>query len=235
MQIIQIKLIEIRSEKLFIRNLYLIVLMPSIRVGKDMPHRLRWFSSETQVDDPLQNFEDPEFVLDFEDAGQILQQWRDPKLGRASREGMLLTLASKNLLAVENITERLKATPVAENEAKRLLEELKVLRYLSTVVYPKTLEKINLEELVTPEDILKFIENMLSGEETPDDISHEILESKLYEMEEITDIEVKDSYGATHRISRDNVMDVFRKNCRKFSYQTIFFTQCSSHSCKAYG
>ena len=208
MQIIRIKLIEIRSEKLFIRNLYLIVLMSSIRVGKDMPHRLRWFSSETQVDDPLQNFEDPEFVLDFEDAGQILQQWRDPKLGRASREGMLLTLASKNLLAIENITERLKATPVAENEARRLLEELKVLRYLSTVVYPMTLERINLEELVTPEDILKFIENMLSGEETPDDISHDILESKLYEMEEITDIEVKDSYGATHRISRDNVMDV---------------------------
>ena len=61
-----------------------------------MPHRI-FFITETEFTDPLQHYGDVEFVLDFEDAAQVLRLWRNPHLGRSSREGAVISIASKTL------------------------------------------------------------------------------------------------------------------------------------------
>ena len=41
-----------------------------------MPHRI-YFVTEAEFTDPLQHYGDVEFVLDFEDAAQVLRLWRN--------------------------------------------------------------------------------------------------------------------------------------------------------------
>ena len=67
-----------------------------------LPHRI-YFVTEAEFADPLQHYSNQEFVLEFEDAAQVLKLWRNPHLGRSSREGAVLSIASKNAVAVENM------------------------------------------------------------------------------------------------------------------------------------
>jgi len=64
-----------------------------------MPHRI-FLLTESEFRDPLQNYGDAEFILDFEGAAELLKLWRNPHLGRSSREGAVLSLGAKNAVAI---------------------------------------------------------------------------------------------------------------------------------------
>lgn len=189
-----------------------------------MPHRIHWFS-ESQIADPLIDFGDQSFELDFESAGELLRLWRNPHLGRSSREGTILSLASKNDLAIKAISERIRNIPLSAEEEQDLIDKYETMRFMGEKILPHALEKVNRDELLTKEELLEFIANYLKQFETENkDIS--ISKEVISQLETIIDIELVDSFGRKKRIARDEVMDYIGRILgnilvRQFSLQPV--------------
>jgi hypothetical protein len=170
-----------------------------------MPHRIHWFS-ESQIADPLIDFGDHSFELDFESAGELLRLWRNPHLGRSSREGTILSLASKNDLAIRAISERIRNIPLTAEQEQDLINKYETMRFMGEKILPDALEKVNRDELLTKEELLEFIENYLKqfeNEHKDIKLSREVIN----QLESIIDIELVDAFGRKKRIARDEVMD----------------------------
>ena len=175
-----------------------------------MPHRI-YFVTEAEFADPLQHYSNQEFVLEFEDAAQVLKLWRNPHLGRSSREGAVLSIASKNAVAVENILQKIMNTPLTAPEEERLINEMKLLRFIGERVLPDVLERVNRNELQTIEDILKYIQDLLKEIKYEGSVDLQKLAEKLNQLKDIVDIEITDAFGRKKRISRESVMDLLGK------------------------
>ncbi|MHA1686110.1 MAG: hypothetical protein ACTSYD_06825 [Candidatus Heimdallarchaeaceae archaeon] len=172
-----------------------------------MPKRI-YFITEAEFTDPLQHYGDIEFILDFEDAAQVLRLWRNPHLGRSSREGAVLSIAAKNAVAIENIIQKIMTTFLTAEEEERLVNELRLLRFIGDRVLPDVLERVNRNELQTVEDILKYIQELLSHLKQEGNIDLQQLAEKLNQLKDIVDIEITDAFGRKKRISRESVMDL---------------------------
>ncbi|MHA2357182.1 MAG: hypothetical protein ACXABK_00235 [Candidatus Heimdallarchaeaceae archaeon] len=185
-----------------------------------MPHRI-FFVTEAEFSDPLTNFGDVEFVLDFEDAAQVLRLWRNPHLGRSSREGAVLSIAAKNAVAIENILLKIMNTYLTPEEEERLVNELKLLRFIGDRVLPDVLERVNRNELQTIEDILKYIQELLKKLQYEGGVDLQQLAEKLSQLKDIVDIEITDAFGRKKRISRETVMDLLGKILGRYLMKQI--------------
>ncbi|MFW9851320.1 MAG: hypothetical protein ACFFDS_00070 [Candidatus Thorarchaeota archaeon] len=185
-----------------------------------MPHRI-YFITEAEFTDPLQHYGDVEFVLDFEDAAQVLRLWRNPHLGRSSREGAVLSIAAKNSVAIENILQKIMNTYLTPEEEERLVNELKLLRFIGDHVLPDVLERVNRNELQTLEDILKYIQDLLRELKYEGSIDLQQLADKLNQLKDIVDIEITDAFGRKKRISRESVMDLLGKILGRYLLKQI--------------
>ena len=67
--------------------------------------KIHWITS-AHYPDPLVDYSNTDFILDFNDAVSVLQQWRNPNLGRSSREGTVISLASNAKSAYKLIQEQ---------------------------------------------------------------------------------------------------------------------------------
>ena len=172
-----------------------------------MPHRIHWLT-RAHYPDPLIDYSSSEFIIEFQEAAQVLQQWRNPFLGRSSREGTVLALAAKARAAYELIQTRILTTDLTIEEEKELIDKVKVYRFLLDRTLPEALELVNLDQLLTPEDIQEFIKKHLEmmGNEYGEPLN--IAKEMLNQLESITDIEITDEYGRKRRISRSDVLDI---------------------------
>ena len=171
-----------------------------------MPERIQWLT-RAHYQDPLVDYGATDYVIQFDDAASLLQQWRNPHLGRASREGTLLGIASNAKNAKLFIEKMILSTNLSEEQEKQLADKLKVYSFLLERTLPEALELINRDMLNTPEDILKFIQQHLK-------LMNEQYEQKLLNAEsiisklsEITDLEVSDEFGKKKRVQRDEVIE----------------------------
>ncbi|OLS23187.1 MAG: hypothetical protein HeimC2_27400 [Candidatus Heimdallarchaeota archaeon LC_2] len=171
-----------------------------------MPHRIKEITT-AHFPDPLVDYGSTEFILEFSDAADLLQKWRNPHLGRASREGTILSLAANARAAVLSIQAKLLTTILESEREVELVEKLKVYQFMIDRTLPEALELVNLDQLLTNEDILSFIQKhlQLMGEEYGDLPS---AKSILNQLNTITDIEIKDQFGRQKRVSRSDVLDV---------------------------
>jgi len=169
--------------------------------------KIHWIT-RAHYPDPLVDYSNTDFILDFNDAVSVLQQWRNPNLGRSSREGTVISLASNAKSAYRLIQEQLLTTILPEEKEKQLIEKLKVYRFLLDQTLPQALELVNLDKLITPEDIKQFINRQLELMRQEYGRELKFAENMLNELEAISDIEVKDDYGKSRRISRNDVLDV---------------------------
>jgi hypothetical protein len=171
-----------------------------------MPHRIKEITA-AHFPDPLIDYGSTEFILEFSDAAEMLQKWRNPHLGRSSREGTILSLAANARAAVQSIHSKLLTTLLDSEKEDELVEKLKVYQFMVDRTLPEALELVNLDQLLTPEDILSFIKRhlQLMGEEFGELQS---ARSILNQLNTITDIEIKDQFGRQRRISRSDVLDV---------------------------
>ncbi|TFG10441.1 hypothetical protein EU534_00965 [Candidatus Heimdallarchaeota archaeon] len=185
-----------------------------------MPHRI-YFVTEAEFADPLQHYSNQEFVLEFEDAAQVLKLWRNPHLGRSSREGAVLSIASKNAVAVENILQKIMNTPLTAPEEERLINEMKLLRFIGDRVLPDVLERVNRNELQTVEDILKYIQDLLKEIKYEGTVDLQSLAERLNQLKDIVDIEITDAFGRKKRISRESVMDLLGKILGRYLVKQI--------------
>ncbi|MEK9715579.1 MAG: hypothetical protein VW394_02335, partial [Candidatus Heimdallarchaeota archaeon] len=92
-----------------------------------MSDKIHWIT-RAHYPDPLVDYSNTDFILDFNDAVSVLQQWRNPNLGRSSREGTVISLASNAKSAYRLIQEQLLTTILPEEKEKQLIEKLKVYR-----------------------------------------------------------------------------------------------------------
>ncbi|MCE7734993.1 MAG: VWA domain-containing protein [Candidatus Heimdallarchaeota archaeon] len=171
-----------------------------------MPHRIKEITA-AHFPDPLIDYGSTEFILEFSDAAEMLQKWRNPHLGRASREGTILSLAANARAAVQAIHSKLLTTVLDAEREEDLVEKLKVNQFLIDRTLPEALELVNLDQLLTPEDILAFIQKhlQLMGEEFGE---LKAAKTILNQLNTITDIEIKDQFGRQRRVSRNDVLDV---------------------------
>ncbi|MCE7740055.1 MAG: hypothetical protein GPJ50_11815 [Candidatus Heimdallarchaeota archaeon] len=185
-----------------------------------MPHRI-YFVTEAEFADPLQHYSNQEFVLEFEDAAQVLRLWRNPHLGRSSREGAVLSIAAKNAVAVDNIVQKIMNTFLTAEEEERLVNEMKLLRFIGERILPDVLERVNRNELQTVEDILKYIQDLLKELKQEGTVDLQQLAEKLSQLTEIVDIEITDAFGRKKRISRESVMDLLGKILGRYLMKQI--------------
>ncbi|MHA1198451.1 MAG: hypothetical protein ACTSQF_03770 [Candidatus Heimdallarchaeaceae archaeon] len=185
-----------------------------------MPQRI-YFVTEAEFADPLQHYSNQEFVLEFEDAAQVLKLWRNPHMGRSSREGAVLSIASKNAVAIENIMQKIMNTPLTATEEERLVNEMKLLRFIGERVLPDVLERVNRNELQTIEDILKYIQEILKEIKHEGSVDLQSLAEKLNQLKDIVDIEITDAFGRKKRISRESVMDLLGKILGRYLVKQI--------------
>lgn len=172
-----------------------------------MPHRIHRLT-RAHYPDPLVDYSSTDFVIEFKEAAQVLQQWRNPHLGRSSREGTVLAIAAKAKAAYDMIQTRLLTINLDAKEEKNLIDQVKVFRFMIDRTLPEALELVNLDQLLTPEEIQEFIRKHidLMGQEYGERLS--IAESIMNQLENITDIEITDEFGRKRRISRSDVLDV---------------------------
>lgn len=171
-----------------------------------MPHRIHRLTS-AHYPDPLVDYGSTEFILEFQDAAQLLQKWRNPHLGRSSREGIILGLAATARAAVDSIQSKLLTTLLNTEQELDYLDKLKVYKFMIDRTLPDALELVNLDKLLTAEDLYEFIRKHLElmGEEYGD-LKH--AKAILNQLNDITDIEIKDKFGRKRRISRSDVLEV---------------------------
>ena len=125
-----------------------------------MPHRIVKLTA-SHYPDPLVDYGSTEFIMEFSDAAHILQKWRNPHLGRSSREGTVLGLAAGARAAVESIQTSLLTTMLDEKTEDELIDKMKVYRFMIERTLPEALELVNLDQLLTAEDIMDFIQKHL--------------------------------------------------------------------------
>lgn len=137
-----------------------------------------------------------------------MQQWRNPHLGRSSREGTIMSMASTARAAYSMIQQKLLTTELEGDEEKDLIDRVKVYKFMLDRTLPEALELVNLDQLLTPEDIQEFIKKHLElmGQEYGQHLK--VAESIMNQLESITDIEITDDFGRKRRISRNDVLDV---------------------------
>ncbi len=171
-----------------------------------MPHRIKEITT-AHFPDPLVDYGSTEFILEFSDAADLLQKWRNPHLGRASREGTILSLAGNARAAVQSIQSKLLTTILDAEREVELVEKLKIYQFMVDRTLPEALELVNLDQLLTNDDILSFIQKhlQLMGEEYGELKSARLI---LNQLNTITDIEIKDQFGRQKRVSRSDVLDV---------------------------
>ncbi len=171
-----------------------------------MPHRI-FKLTQAHYPDPLVDYSSTEFIMEFQDAAQLLRQWRNPHLGRSSREGTILSIAASTRASYEAIQERLLTTEIGEEEEDELVDNLRVLKFMLDRTLPEALELVNLDQLLTVEDIQEFINKhmQLMKEEYGRNLTtaYDIMN----QLTEITDIEITDKFGRKRRISRNDVLD----------------------------
>lgn len=172
-----------------------------------MPHRI-FELTQAHYPDPLVDYSSTEFVLEFQDAAQLLQKWRNPHLGRSSREGTILGLASQARASSDAIKSKLITTLLTAELEENYIDMLNVYKFMLNRTLPEALELVNLDKLLTPEDIQEFIRKHLGLME--DEYGRKLLTASLLleDLHEITDIEIKDKFGRTRRVSRNDVLDV---------------------------
>ncbi len=175
-----------------------------------MPHRIKWLT-EAHYQDPLVNYGSTEFVLQFQDAAEILRKWRNPHLGRSSREGTIIRLANEANKSVELIRDMLLTTELDAKTEEQLIEQLKILTFMMNYTLPEALELVNKDLLLTPEDIMKFIEKHLAlmRQELGKGLS--MAKTMLSRLNELTDIEIRDQFGRKRRVQQSDVLDVLGK------------------------
>ena len=97
-------------------------------------------------------------------------------------------------------------TPLSREKEEALIDELKVLRYMAARALPEALELVTQDKLITEEDIRRFIQRHLQS------LKEEYGEIKgarkiLNRLQEITDLEIIDSYGNKRRVRKDEVIE----------------------------
>ena len=187
-----------------------------------MPHRIRWLT-RAHYQDPLVDYGSTEFILQFQDAASLLRQWRNPHLGRSSREGTILALASNARMASLNIREMLQTTALSAEREEELVEQLMVYRFMLERTLPEALELVNEDKLLTAEDILKFIQKHIKLMQEVYGRTLEKALSIMNQLEEITDIEVRDQFGRKKRIQRSDVLDVIGRALGSFLMRQATF------------
>lgn len=172
-----------------------------------MPHRIHWLT-RAHYPDPLVDYSSTEFIIEFQEAAQVLQQWRNPHLGRSSREGTIMSMAAKAKAAYDLIQQKLLSNKLDAETEKELIDKVKVYKWMLDRTLPEALELVNLDQLLTPEDIEEFIQQHLElmGQEYGQQIN--VAESIMNQLETITEIEITDEFGKKRRISRNDVLDV---------------------------
>ncbi len=175
-----------------------------------MPHRIKWLT-EAHYQDPLVNYGTTEYILQFQDAAEILRKWRNPHLGRSSREGTIIRLANEANKSVELIRQMLLTTNLDAKHEEQLIEQLKIFNFMMNHTLPEALELVNKDLLLTPEDILKFIEKHLALMQQEYGKSMSMAKSMLSRLNELTDIEIRDQFGRKRRVQQSDVLDVLGK------------------------
>lgn len=172
-----------------------------------MPDRIHWLT-HAHYPDPLVDYSSTEFILEFQEAAELLQQWRNPHLGRSSREGTILSLAANARAAVDSIQSRLLTTGLSADKEKELIEKVRVFQFMLDRTLPEALKLVNLDQLLTPEDIEEFIKMHLDLMDTEYGQHFSVAESIMNQLQSISDIEITDEFGRKRRISRNDVLDV---------------------------
>lgn len=172
-----------------------------------MPHRIKLLSN-AQYQDPLVDYGSTEFVLQFQDAASLLQQWRNPHLGRSSREGIVLSIAASTRMAESHTQQLLLTTELSATREQELVDQLKVYRFMLERTLPEVLELVNQDKLLTPEDILKFIQQHLKLMDQAYGYRLTYAEEMMNQLNDITDLEVRDQFGRKRRVQRSDVLDV---------------------------
>ncbi len=172
-----------------------------------MSDKIHWLT-RAHYPDPLVDYSSTEFIIEFQEAAQVLQQWRNPHLGRSSREGTVMSMAATARAAYAMIQDKLLTTELDADEEKLLVDKVKVYKFMLDRTLPEALELVNLDQLLTAEDIQEFIKKHLElmGQEYGEHIS--IAQSMMNQLESISDIEITDEFGRKRRISRSDVLDV---------------------------
>jgi hypothetical protein len=172
-----------------------------------MSDRIHWLT-RAHYPDPLIDYSSTEFILEFQEAAQLLQQWRNPHLGRSSREGTVLSIASNAQAAYDSIQSKLLTTILDSEQEKDLIDKVKVYKFMLDYTLPEALELVNLDQLLTPEDIQNFIRQHIERMNKEYGYTISVAESIMNQLESITDIEITDEFGRKRRISRNDVLDV---------------------------
>lgn len=172
-----------------------------------MPHRI-FQLTQAHYPDPLVDYSSTEFIMEFQDAAELLRQWRNPHLGRSSREGTILGLAASARAAYGAIQEKVLTTLIDAKEEDELVDKLKVYRFMLDRTLPEALELVNLDQLLTAEDIQEFINKHLQLMEEEHGRSLITAADLMSQLNEITDIEITDKFGRKQKISRNDVLDV---------------------------
>jgi len=172
-----------------------------------MSDKIHWLT-RAHYPDPLVDYSSTDFIIEFQEAAAVLQQWRNPHLGRSSREGTIMSMASTARAAYDMIQQKLLTTSLDADEEKELIEKVKVYKFMLDRTLPEALKLVNLDQLLTQEDIEEFIRKHLElmGEEYGQQLS--VAEAMMNQLESITDIEITDEFGRKRRISRNDVLDV---------------------------
>ncbi|MFX1251750.1 MAG: hypothetical protein ACFFCZ_09090 [Promethearchaeota archaeon] len=131
-----------------------------------MPHRIRWISHKAFMTTLVHEWENPKVVLDFEEAGELLQNWRkDVKTPYASEES-LLELAQQNQVMLEELKDiffnefSTESDPTPEFSV--ITHEIEKREFLSNEVLPEALDKVNLGELTLGSDLSQYISERLA-------------------------------------------------------------------------
>ena len=172
-----------------------------------MPHRI-FQLTQAHYPDPLVDYSSTEFIMEFQDAAELLRQWRNPYLGRSSREGTILGLAATARASYEAIQEKVLTTLISGDEEDELVDKLKVFRFMLDRTLPEALELVNLDQLLTEEDIQDFIKKHLKLMEEEHGRQLSTAMDLMSQLNDITDIEITDKFGRKQKISRNDVLDV---------------------------
>ncbi|MFX0090237.1 MAG: hypothetical protein ACFFBD_00640 [Candidatus Hodarchaeota archaeon] len=131
-----------------------------------MPHRIRWISHKAFMTPLVHEWENPKVILDFEEAGELLQNWRQDAKTVFANEESLLEIAQQNQTLLEELKDVLFDTlatePDSSQELSVLTHEIEKREFLSEEVLPEALDKINMGELTLGTELSQYISDRLT-------------------------------------------------------------------------